>query len=343
MSKNNLNLNRYNPTQVIKGMVVQRNTEGSIKHASESKVAVFGCGIEVSGTEAKSTVLIKNADELMNYNKGEEEKMEEAIRSIAESGAKVIIAGGSVSEMAMHFLEKYHLLVVRITSKWELRRLCRALQAVALVRLGAPTPEEMGFCAQVDVKEVGGRKVTVFCQDDSEDTAIATIVLRSSTNSVLNDLERAVDDGVNAIKAMCKTPRCVPGAGATELELARQIQSFGQATPGLDQYGIQKFGEALEVVPKILAENAGRPFAQVLSNLYAAHAAGKVTMGVNIDYEQADVMLVDTMDSPERMIVDHLETKKSALRLGADAAITVLRVDQLIMAKAAGGPKPPGA
>lgn len=330
-------------SQVIKGMVVQRNTEGSIKHASQAKVVVFGCGIEVSSTEAKSTVLIKNADELMNYNKGEEEKMEEAIRSIAESGAKVLIAGGSVSEMALHFVEKYRLLCVRITSKWELRRLCRALQATALVRLGPPTPEEMGYCDEVHVKEVGGRKVTVFVQDQEEDTAIATIVLRSSTNSVLNDLERAVDDGVNAVKAMCVTPACVPGAGATELELARQIQSLGQATPGLDQYGIQKFGEALEVVPKILAENAGRPFDQVLSNLYAAHAAGKVTMGVNVEFEPVEDFLVDTMDSAEHMIVDHLETKKSALRLGADAAITVLRVDQLIMAKAAGGPKPPGA
>ena len=82
--------------EVVKGMVVQRNTEGAIKRVEKAKVAVFGCGIEASSTEAKSTVLINNAEELMNYSKGEEERMEEAIRGIAESGAKVVIAGGSI-------------------------------------------------------------------------------------------------------------------------------------------------------------------------------------------------------------------------------------------------------
>lgn len=268
--------------QVVRGMVVQRSTEGSIHEAKQAKVAVFGCGIETSSTEAKSTVLIKNADELMNYNKSEEERIEEAIRSIAESGAKVIIAGGSVSEMAQHFLEKYKLLCIRITSKWELRRLCRAVNATACVRLGAPTPDEMGYCDSVMVKEIGGKKVTVFSQED-DDSAIATIILRSSTDNVLNDLERAIDDGVNCVKVICKDARFVAGAGATEVELARQIQIKGESTPGLDQYAIKKFGEALEVVPKVLAENAGRKSTEVISSLYAAHAAGQVHTGVNIE------------------------------------------------------------
>jgi len=236
------------------------------------------------------------------------------------------------------FLDKYRILCIKIQSKWELRRLCRAVQATALVRLGAPTPEEMGFCDDVYVKEIGGKKVTIFHQKD-EDAAIATIILRSSTDSVLNDLERAIDDGVNCVKALCKDPKFVAGAGATEIELARQIQAFGEKTPGLDQYAIKKFGEALEIVPKVLAENAGRPFDEVISSLYASHASGKVTMGVQIEHEIEE----NIIDTVEGKIFDHLNTKKSALRLGADAAITVLRVDQLIMAKAAGGPKPPGA
>jgi len=325
-------------SSVVKGMVVQRDTEGMVKSAEKAKVAVFGCGIETSSTEAKSTVLIKNAEELMNYNKGEEERIEESIRSIAESGAKVIVAGGSVSEMAMHFLEKYRLMCIRITSKWELRRLCRAVGATALVRLGAPTPEEMGFCDHVKVNEFGGKKITIFTQED-EDTALATIILRSSTENVLNDLERAVDDGVNCVKALCKDPRFVAGAGATEIELARQIQSFGEATPGLDQYAIKKFGEALEIVPKILADNSGRIGTKVISDLYAAHASGELSVGVNIEQGEEESVL----DTKQRGIVDLLLTKQSALRLGADAAITVLRVDQIIMSKTAGGPKPRGA
>lgn len=273
--------NLYDST-VIKGMVIQRDTEGGVKKALAAKIAVFGCGIEISATEAKSTVLIKDADELMNYNKGEEKHLEDAVRAIADSGATVVVSGGSISEMALHFLEKYRLLAIKITSKWELRRLCRAVNANALVRLGAPTPDEMGFCDSVMVKEIGGRKVTVF-QQDQEDAKISTIVLRASTDSVLNDIERAIDDGVNCAKATCRDPRFVAGGGASEIELSRQVKSFGEATPGLDQYAIKKFGDALEVVPRILAENAGQMATEVISSLYAAHAAGNTNAGVDVD------------------------------------------------------------
>lgn len=327
--------NLYDST-VIKGMVIQRNTEGSVKKALGAKVAVFGCGIEISSTEAKSTVLIKDADELMNYNKSEEKHLEDIIQSIANSGATVIVSGGSISEMALHFLEKYKLMTIKVTSKWELRRLCRAVNASACVRLGAPTPDEMGFCDSVMVREIGGKKVTVF-QQEKEDARISTIVLRSSTDNVLNDIERAIDDGVNLIKAACKDTRFVAGAGASEIEISRQIQAFGEATPGLDQYAIKKFGDAMEIVPRILAENSGKMGTEVLSNLYAAHAAGNIKAGVDVDSEEGSHVLNDSLS---KGIMDHLATKFSAIRLGVDAAITVLRVDQIIMAKAAGGPKP---
>jgi T-complex protein 1 subunit theta len=135
-------------SSVVKGMVILRDTEGIIKKAENAKVIVFGCGIEASSTEAKGTVLIKNADELMNYNKSEERKMEEIIESIAATGVKVVIANGSISEMAQHFLDKFNLLVVKIQSKFDLRRICGALGATPVVRLGPCTPEEMGFCSR---------------------------------------------------------------------------------------------------------------------------------------------------------------------------------------------------
>lgn len=78
----------------------------------------------------------------------------------------------------MHFIEKYEMMVVKVLSKWELRRICNAVHATALVRMGAPTPDEMGECALVEVREVGLRKVTVFSQND-DDSRIATIVLRA--------------------------------------------------------------------------------------------------------------------------------------------------------------------
>lgn len=130
----------------LKGMVVLRDAEGFIKRAENCKVVVFGCGIEATASEAKATVMLSSAEALMNYNKSEERKMEEIIAGIASTGAKVVISHGSISEMAMHFLDKFGLLVVKIQSKFDLRRICSALGAKACVRLGPCTPEELGEC-----------------------------------------------------------------------------------------------------------------------------------------------------------------------------------------------------
>jgi T-complex protein 1 subunit theta len=132
---------------VIKGMVFLRDAEGLIKRVTDAKIAVFGCGIEASSTEAKGTILIKSAGELLNYSKSEEKNMEELIESIANTGVKVVIANGSISEMAMHFLDKYNLMVVKIQSKYDLRRICSAIGATASIKLGPLTPEEIGECS----------------------------------------------------------------------------------------------------------------------------------------------------------------------------------------------------
>ncbi|CAM9234574.1 unnamed protein product [Scytosiphon promiscuus] len=319
-------------SHVVRGMVVQRDSEGVIKRAEQAKVAVFACGLEMSSTETKGTVLIRTGEELMSYNKGEEKVVDDAMKSIADAGAKVIVAGGTVSDMCMHFIEKYNMMLVRVLSKWELRRICNAVHATALVRMGAPTPDEMGECALVEVREVGLRKVTVFSQND-EDSRIATIVLRASTQSLLNDLERAVDDSVACVRGLCRDPRFVPGGGATEMELAHQIFKHGESQTGLDQYAIKKFAEALEVVPRILSETSGQDAEKVLAALRTAHGNGQVKMGVDVDDDSIG-------DKSGEGVVDLMSTKESALRLAVDAAVTVLRVDQIIMSKQAGGPKP---
>jgi T-complex protein 1 subunit theta len=93
-------------SQIVKGVVVQRDAEGSVKHVTNAKIAVFGCSIEAAAPETKGTIVIKTADELKAYNKSEERMMEDAIKGVADTGAKVIVAGGSISEIAMHFIEK---------------------------------------------------------------------------------------------------------------------------------------------------------------------------------------------------------------------------------------------
>lgn len=320
----------------IKGMVISRDAEGVIKKAENAKVAVFGCGIEAAATEAKGTVLLKSADDLLNYNKSEEKKMEEIITAIADSGARVVISHGPVAEMAQHYLDKFGIMVVKVVSKFDLRRLCGALNATASIRLGALTPDEMGEVSCCEVVEIAGRKVVKFSQVDSEDTSVATIIVRASTEQVANDVERALDDGIQTARTLCQDGRLLAGAGAFELELSKVLKSFADEVKGLDQYGIRKFAESLDVVPRTLAENSGCDPSKTMHKLHSSHTEA------NTEHMGFDVEECEPFDVVQAGIFDCYASKVNALRLAVDAALTVLKVDQIVMSKPAGGPKPRG-
>eukprot|EP01027_Heterolobosea_sp_BB2_P020693 GEZU01029560.1.p1 GENE.GEZU01029560.1~~GEZU01029560.1.p1 ORF type:complete len:506 (-),score=198.49 GEZU01029560.1:105-1544(-) len=328
-----------NDTTIMKGFVLgPRDASGSVKHARDAKVAVFGCSVDIATTETKSTVVIKNADDLLNYNKSEEKSIEASIKAIAEAGVKVIVTGGSFGELAMHFIERHGMMAVKVPSKFDLRRVCQAVKASPLVRLGVPTAEEMGHCDYVGVDEIGDTKVVVFRQENDPSSKVSTIIVRGSTSNIMDDVERCIDDGVNVYKALCRDPRLLPGAGATEIELAKRLTAIAEETPGLDQYAIRKYASSFEVVPRTLAESSGLVPADVISGLYAAHAQGKTNIGVDVTASTGAEAA--TLDADAKGIYDSFITKYWAIRLATDAAVSVLSVDQIIMAKQAGGPKP---
>ncbi|KAF8673540.1 hypothetical protein HU200_048623 [Digitaria exilis] len=316
---------------VVRGMVLKSDAVGSIKRVEKAKIAVFAGGVDTSATETKGTVLIHSAEQLENYAKTEEAKVEELIKAVADSGAKVIVSGAAVGDMALHFCERYKLMVLRISSKFELRRFCRTTGAVAILKLSQPNADELGYADSVSVEEIGGTRVTVV-KNEEGGNSVATVVLRGSTDSILDDLERAVDDGVNTYKSMCRDSRIIPGAAATEIELAKRLKEFSLKETGLDQYAIAKFAESFEMVPRTLSENAGLSAMEIISSLYAEHAAGNTKVG--IDLEEGVCKDVSTLK-----IWDLYVTKFFALKYSADAVCTVLRVDQIIMAKPAGGPR----
>lgn len=264
-------------------LTLNRLAAGTVQKATNAKVGVFTCGIDIAQTETKGTVLLKNSEDLLNFSRGEEKHMEKIFQELADSGLNVIVAGSSVGELAMHYLNRHNILVIKVASKFDLRRLCRVVGATPLARLGAPTPDEMGRCDVVETVEIGGDRVTVFRQSE-ETTRTATVVVRGATTNQMDDIERAIDDGVNVVKGIMKDPRLVPGAGATELELAKRIAEYGEKTPGLSQHAIKRFADALEVVPRTLAENAGLDATETLSRLYAAHQASEESYaGVDVE------------------------------------------------------------
>merc|ERR1711970_666788 len=231
-----------------------------------------------------------------DYSKGEEDLLEAQIRAIAETGVNCIVSGGKVGEMALHFLNKYKIMAIRLMSKFDLRRCCKSVGATPLPKMTPPTPDEIGSCDKVYIDELG-------------DTTF---------------------------KALTRDPQLVPGAGATEIELARRIAQYGETLPGLEQYSVKKFGEALEVFPITLADNAGIKSTELIAKLYAEHQyEGGVRMGYDVDGSG-----VATCDAMTKGIFDLFLVKLWGLKFATNAASTVLKVDEIIMAKPAGGPKP---
>ncbi|XP_023014869.1 chaperonin containing TCP1 subunit 8 [Leptinotarsa decemlineata] len=320
-------------SQVVQGMVFKRQVEGEITKAEKAKIALYSCAVDIMQTETKGTVLIKTADELMNFSRGEENLLELQIKAIADTGAKVIVAGAKFGDMALHYLQKYDIMAVRLNSKFDLRRLSKTVGATVLPRLIPPTAQELGYADVVCVEELGDTPIVAFRLEGRE-SRISTIVVRGATDNYMDDIERAIDDGVNTFKSISRDGRFVPGAGATETELSIQLTNYADTLPGLEQYAVRKFATALETFPKALADNSGHRSAVVLEKVLEAHQNGQKTVGIDIDNENA------TCDALEKNILDLYLGKYWGLKYAVSAAATILRVDQIIMAKQAGGPKP---
>ncbi|XP_075975143.1 chaperonin containing TCP1 subunit 8 [Anticarsia gemmatalis] len=321
-------------SEVLSGMVFKREVEGDVPSAKNAKVAVYSCPVDITQTETKGTVLIKSADELLNFSRGEESLLEKQIKEIADAGVKVIVAGAKFGDMALHFLNKFGIMAVRLNSKFDIRRLAKTVNATVLPRLTTPTAEELGYCDSVGVEEVGDTRVVYFRMESSE-SRISTVVIRGSTDNYMDDIERAIDDGVNTFKGIARDGRFVPGAGATEIELAQQLLQYADTLPGLEQYAVRKFAVALESIPKALADNSGANATEVVNNIYKAHKEGNKNAGYDIESENSG-----TCDTKEKNILDLYMLKYWGLKYAVGASTTILKVDQIIMAKRAGGPKP---
>ncbi|ERL85732.1 hypothetical protein D910_03332, partial [Dendroctonus ponderosae] len=289
-------------SQVVQGMVIKGHVEGEITQAEDAKIAIYSCPVDILQTETKGTVLIKTADELMNFSRGEENLLELQIKSIADAGTKVIVAGDKFGDMALHYVHKYNMMAVKFNSQCDLRQLSKTVNGTVLPKLSTPSPQELGYCDLVCVEELGDTPIVAFRQKGKE-SRISTILIRGASDNYMDDIERAIDDGVNTFKGLSRDPRFVPGAGATEAELAVRLLEFADTLPGLEQYAIRKFATALEAFPKALADNSGLRSQVILEKILDAHLNGQKNVGVDITAENS---LVDVV---EKQIFDLYQAK----------------------------------
>lgn len=318
-------------SEVINGMTIIRPSVTTRMRVEKPKICVFACPFVMDEGETKTNLLIKNANDLLNFTKSEEDHLERLVKGIVDMGVNVIVIGGSISELAIHFFEKYNLMVVKSMSRFEIKRLCKCIGATGMPKLGVPMEEELGYCDLVHVREVGSDKVTVF-EKSSDDCKLVSILLRGATVTLLEDIERAIDDGINTYRVMLRDPHFLLGAGCTEAYLSNELEKKASTISDLGQYSVAKFGTAFEVITNVLLDNAG-----LNKNTHGPELLNSNVNGPNMS---VDVLNSKLVPSEDMAVYDHLKSKIWAIKLASDAAITVLRVDQIIIAKPAGGPKP---
>lgn len=319
-------------TEVVNGMVLYFRSKTNTKKVEKAKVLVLATNLGLREMDSTQNVLFENADDLLKFSRSEEEIIEGSVKKLYDMGVRFLILNNKASDLEYHYLNKYGIYTIIVISKFQRRRLCRMLGARMCVTKDY-VAEDLGFVQLAEEIEIGGRRVSRIVQAKGE-SCVSTIVIRGASQNIMNDVERACHDGVNTIRAMCRESAFVPGAGATEIELARLVQDYGSKMSGLDQYAAKAYGEALEVVPRTLAANSGMDFTDTIAKLYAAHSDGKSAVGV-------DTQNKTTMDAVASRVLDLMVTKKFAMRLATNCALTILRVDHIIMSKPAGGPKKP--
>ncbi|OAF71859.1 CCT-theta [Intoshia linei] len=316
--------NTLSASTLVRGLAVKGECLSKINKISDKNIAVFSCPLDLLKTETKGTVLFESSKELMDYSKGEEDMVEKRMKAIYDAGVECLVVGGKVGDLALQYADSLGMMVVRVSSKWDIRRIAYITGATPIPKIAIPTPQEFG---SVKKAYTSSQNLIVFDQLESS-TNMTTIAVHGSTMAAIDDAERAIDDGVNTFKILTRNGKVVPGAGSTEIEMAMKLRESICKEDGVYQYVIEKFAESLEIFPVTLAENSGGNGVTMLENLYVEHANGNKKAGVILK------------DCEETEAWDSSLSKHWMLHFATQCVLSILRVDEIIMAKRAGGPKP---
>ncbi|MFH0986704.1 MAG: TCP-1/cpn60 chaperonin family protein, partial [Candidatus Micrarchaeota archaeon] len=254
--------------------------------------------------------------------------------SVAKTGANVLVCQKGIDDLAQHFLAKKGIFAVRRVKKSDMEKLARATGANVVTSLKELTAKDLGNADLVEEKKVSGEAMT-FVEGCKEPKAV-TLLIRGGTEHVVSEAERAVTDGIGAVTCAIEMGRIVTGGGAIETEIAVRLRDYAKKIGGREQLAIEAFAEALEVIPRTLAESAGMDPIDMLVKIRTEHVNGNKNAGVN-------VFKGDIRDMLKENVIEPAKVKRQALASAAAAAEMILKIDDIIAAgRPKGGPMPPG-
>ncbi|MDD3574003.1 MAG: thermosome subunit alpha [Methanospirillum sp.] len=323
-------------SEIILGMVIdkERVHPGMPDKVTKAKIMLLNAAVEFKKTEVDAEINITSPDQLQAFLDEEERMIKSITDKIIKSEAKVLFCQKGIDDIAQHYLAKAGILAVRRVKKSDMEKLNRATGASIISSIDAIQGSELGYAGIVEERKISGEEM-IFVEECKNPKAVS-IIIRGGTEHVVAELDRAFEDAIRVVGVVLEDKKCVAGGGAPEIELSLRLREYAASVGGRAQLAIEAFATALEIIPRTLAENAGLDPIDMLVELRAAHEKGQKTVGLN-------VMDAKPADMHKEGVVEPLRVKTQAIASAAEAAIMILRIDDIIAsARSAVPDMPPG-
>ena len=326
---------RVEDTELVKGIVLDKEKvhSGMPRQVLNAKIALVDSALEIKNTEIDAKIQITDPTQLQSFLDMEEKMLKEMVAKLENSGANVIFCQKGIDDLAQHYLAKKGFYAARRVKKSDMEKLAKATGASIVTNLDDLSPKDLGKAGLVEESKVGDEEMT-FVRECRNPKSV-TILVKGSTEHVIDEVKRAMDDAIGDVSAALRNGKVVAGAASVEVELAKQLRKFADSLSGREQFAVQAFAESMEIIPRTLAENAGLDPIDVLTELKSAHDKNRKWAGIN-------VFTGKVMDAWQSGVIEPLKIKTQAISSASEVAIMILRIDDVIAGGGAGeGAMPP--
>ena len=316
-------------TKFLHGLVIDkaRAHKNMPKRIENARIAILDTGIEIEKTQVKSKLKISSPELIVDARLEEGLLVSEKVDALAKSGANVVFTEKGIDDTAMHYLAKKGIFAVRRCKEEEIKKLVKATGAHVVSKVDGVEPEDLGKAALVEERGVGNYKMIYI--EGCENPKAVSILVYSGAEHVADEVERALDDALHVVGVVIEDGKIVAGGGAPEIELATRLRKYARTEGGREQLAIMAYADALEEIPKGIAENAGLDAIDIIVELRNRHNKGVKTAGLNVFTGKAEDML-------KLGVIEPLRVKTQEIKSATDAAVMILRINDILVAKETG-------
>jgi thermosome len=324
-------------SQLVKGLIIDKEVvhSGMPKKVEKAKIALLDCPLEIEKTEISAEIRIRDPTQMKAFLDQETRMLQEMVEKIKNSGANVVFCQKGIDDMAQHFLAKEGILAARRAKESDMEKLARATGGRMVTDLDDLTSQDLGLAGIVEERKIGEDKM-IFVEKCKDPRSVA-VLIRAGLERMVDEAERAMTDALSVVSDVIENSKIVAGGGAVEVEVAKELRNFATKVGGREQLAVEAFADAIEIIPKTLAENAGLEPIDIIVDLRAAH---EKTDG---QYKGVNVFTGKTENMNAKGVVEPIVVKEQAVKSASESASMILRIDDVIAAtKPREGGKPPG-